>query len=167
MFCPMQKLQAARGAHCCANWILMRRCDKDSPSLPIPFDACGDIQTFIVHWNRHREAAGQSQNVSSQPVARFLHPGRIPGVEQDTRRNLERLLGTGNDHDLFKIAVYGSCDSKVVTNSFAQGSQSHGPAIMKIARSGISAMSHDQPRPDLEGELIVSRLADAKGPEPP
>src|SRR5882724_5649986 len=143
----------------------MRRCYKDCASLPAPFDARGHIQSFRVHWNRHQYATRQSQYMPRQPVARFFHPGGILHVEQDARGDFQRLLGTRNDHDLFRIAAYRASRSKIRTNYFAQGSKSHRAAVVKLARMRISAMTHDEHRPDLERELVVSRLADAKSPE--
>src|SRR5271169_4185810 len=103
----------------------MRRRNKCSPRFAIALNALGNVQTFLVNWNRHEMTAIHGEDSPCQVVPRFLYPHPAAGVEQNSSRKLERLLRTADDHDLIGFAAQRPRGSQIARNRFAESLRSH------------------------------------------
>jgi len=137
----------------------MRRRNKRSTRFSISLNALGNVQTFLVNRNRHEMTTIHGEDSPRQVVTRFLHPHPAARVGQNSRRKLERLLRTVDDHDLIGFASHRSRGSQIARNRFAEGLQSHLVAVVKRLGVHLPAMTRDQARPHLEWKLIKCHLS--------
>ena len=136
----------------------MRGRNKCGSRLATLLDAGGNIQTFLVDRHRHGITAGQRKDLSCQSVTGLFHPHTIPRIEENPSRNLKRLLGTSDDHDLLSFAVQRSGDFQIVCDRFAERHGAHLIAVMKCIRVRTSATARDQVGPDAERKLVECHL---------
>ena len=136
----------------------MRGRNKCGSRLATLLNAGGNIQTFIVDWHGHGIATGQRNDLSCQGVTRLFHPNTIPRIEENPSRNLKRLLGTSDDHDLLSFAVQRSGGFQIVRDRFTERHGSHLIAVTKCMRVRTSAMARDQIGPDAERKLVECHL---------
>src|SRR5580698_4907090 len=141
----------------------MRRRDESGFCLAAGTDAGRYVHTFFVDWNRNEAAACGHEDAALQAIARLFDPDRIAGIEKHAGGNIERLLRTGDDHDLADVALHATSGAEIVGDSFAKAICAERVDVMNGAGARIAAMTSDQARPCLKGELIEGRLVDAKG----
>ena len=97
-------------------------------------DAGGNIQTFVINRYGHRMTAGQGKDISRQAITGLFHPHTVPRIKENPSRNLKRLLGTSDDHDLLSFAVQRSGGFQIVCDCFAERHGAHLIAVMKCMR---------------------------------
>ncbi|MNC52769.1 hypothetical protein D3C75_1021360 [compost metagenome] len=81
-------------------------------------------------------------------VARVFHPDIVLRVEQQHAQQIERLLGTRNNHDLFCVAFDAACVIDVCGNFLAQGKQPFHFAVAKHGLGRLAQMATEQTFPD-------------------
>ena len=102
------------------------------------------------------------QDVLREAIAGVLNPDTISRVEQDSSGNLERLLGTVDDQNLFWFAADGSGDFQIVGNRSAETLIARQSTIVSGVGIHGTASTRDQAGPDLMRELIERDLPDAE-----
>ena len=99
------------------------------------------------------------QRVTTRHIARILDPDRITGIEQHPARELERLLGAGDDYDLIGAAANTPRIAQVGRHGLAQRAPARRIAIAQQSGIGFADMAGRQPRPDPEREFLERRDA--------
>ena len=118
--------------------------------------------TFFIYGHRYQLTAIEFENVLREAITGFLNPDTSSRVEQDSSGDLERLLGTVDDQDLFWFAAYGSGDFQVVGNRAAETLTARRSAIVSGVGIHGPTATRDQAGPDLMRELIERDLPDAE-----
>ena len=99
---------------------LVGRSQINSPGVRTDFLSRGNRQAFLVH--RHRDDLGSNiaKSNTGAKVSRVLRPNLVMFLKKQARQQIERLLSSGDDDDLFRVASHTSGCSQIVCNSIAQ-----------------------------------------------
>src|SRR4029077_20505739 len=130
--------------------------------LPPGVDAGETTVAPPVDGNGYSAPPRGDKYMPRKPVAGLFGPDGIPCIQQNSRRNLQSLLGPGNDHYLLRLAAHRARGPQVRANRFAQRLRAPRPSVLKRAHVRISSVAHHQARPYSQRELIDSRLAQAE-----
>ncbi len=79
----MEELHAARGAHRCAQWILMRRRDVHSTGALISANDICNVDALVIHRSRKHSSSGSEKSLARAGIAGLFHPDVILGVQQN------------------------------------------------------------------------------------
>ena len=83
-------------------------------------DAGGHHHAVFIDRDRDKVTACSRKDISCQPVTWFFEPNGASRSQQNTRRDLERLLRAGDNHHLVRLALNRPRGAKVSTDSFAK-----------------------------------------------
>jgi hypothetical protein len=98
----------------------MRRRDVGSASFAALAHAGHNVQPLTVNGNRNQAVARTQKHNSAEPVTRLLHPDGASRVQENPSRDIQRLLRTGHNHHLVRLASERPRRAQVGTHSFAE-----------------------------------------------
>jgi len=124
----------------------------------MPLDPSSDIHPFTINWNGSHEATSPDERSSHKVVAGLLDPHMASWIEQYAHCDIKRLLRSGDDHDLTRIAFHSSGSSEISANRLAELLRPARINMVKRICVWISTMDTDQIGPDLKWKLVKGRL---------
>ncbi len=111
----------------------MRWRDKCSPGVGSFGDTCCYIHALGVHRNGCRANTVMGYGCSENGITRILDPNGIALLEQKFGTQGNRLLSTGSNDDLFRLAYYSAKFSCVICDSFSKWRET-----MRLRVAGMS-----------------------------
>jgi hypothetical protein len=141
---PVQQLHAAPRAHGRTQGILMGGSYIGRSRPGRSFDARGNIHPIFVDRNRDDFATGAREDAPGQQIAWLFEPDRTSLFQQNARGYLQRLLRTGNHHNLVRLAADRPSGAEIGTNGFAKRRGSQRIDVMDGAQARAAAMTHHQ-----------------------
>ena len=153
--CDVEQLASPRQAHDRAERVLVRWRGEDQPRRRAAARqaAMRCINGFDTHRAHHRRA--HLQHLVEAPVARFLDPHGVAGVDQHAQREVDRLVHTFGDQDLIGLAAHRTRHAQMLCDGGAQGRVA---AAMRIGQQ-LGRRVTPQPRQDA-AELAMRELRD-------
>ena len=113
--------------------------------------------------NRNKLAAQRGEHIFRQQIARLLDPRRITRVEQHPRANIQRLLRSGDNHDLLGFAPHRTRRPQISANRSPQWLRTEWPTVVKRTDVRMPAVASHQLRPETKRKLVVRGLAEREG----
>ncbi|MNP01204.1 hypothetical protein D3C76_930090 [compost metagenome] len=92
-------------------------------------------------------------------MARVFHPDVVLWVEQQHAQQIERLLGTRDDHHLFCVALDAACVKDVAGNFLAQRQQPLYLAVPEHGLGWLAQLAIEQTLPDWQRKGIEGWVA--------
>src|SRR5689334_7647004 len=72
--------------------------------------SCGrNTDPFVVDWNGNEIDACRQESGACSKVARILNPNSIVRISETRGHQRKRLLSSGGDHDLLRVAANTTC----------------------------------------------------------
>ena len=137
----------------------MRGRDEDGARPRRRAPAGSHDQALRIDGDRPRPRIRQQQLCVSQGVAGILNPHLVAGGEQHADRDVERLLRTGGDHDLLRLATHRARGTQIVADVGAQLDEPGGIGIAEIIRPELANRAMGQASPRLRCARIDQRAA--------
>ena len=140
----------------------MRGSDVNRARIGEAIDARRDDQAIFIDRDRLQAAPQAGECFSCQLITRLFHPNAASLFEQNTSRNVERLLGAGDNHHLAGIATDGTGCAQVFANDFTESCRPEWIDIVNCAETWTLAVTRKELRPNGKREMIERRLMDTE-----
>src|SRR5580700_6344853 len=132
----------------------MRWRHKDSARLAMLLDSSGNIHALFIDRNRNKTTACGVEHGSLEDVAGVLNPNGIVRIEKDACREIQGLLGTGNNHDLIWLALDRARGAEITADRFAETLQAKRLDVTEGVGIGVLAVLIHESCPNLEREQL-------------
>ena len=97
-------------------------------------DASADVDALRIDGNRMDRRAGGEQGLPRQRINGIFDPDLPVPVRQDPDDDVDRLLRSRRDHDLFGIAFHRAGGLQIIADGFSKFDRSARVGIAKMAR---------------------------------
>ena len=114
-------------------------------------DACGDVEALGVDGYGHELRARRGERRPRTWAARLFDPDGIAGIEEHARRQIQRLLRPGDNHDSPRVAPHAPRNGQVA-RSPAQRAVAGRVAVSQQVGRRVAPAARDVSRPLLERE---------------
>ena len=142
----------------------MRRRQVDQPRAR---ERGADRHTFAVHRHRYHLRADRLEDEPRAGIAGIFHGGAVAGLEQQPRRQVEGLLGAGDDGHLARLAAHPARGREVVRHRGLQRRVAHRTAGEQQVGGGLPQPPTRDLGPECGREEVQRRLVGAEGPDRP
>src|SRR2546426_3720610 len=122
-------------------------------------------QTVFIHRDRPYLRPCCFHHSPRRPILRFFQQYRIARINQHARGEIERLLRTVEDDDLFGCTSDGPCTPEICSYRLAQCCQSFRRAVVEVAHRrppGTSAPS----AAEIYDRFVTPYVENWKNPDP-
>jgi hypothetical protein len=138
----------------------MGRSQINSPGMRTDFLSNGNRQAFLVHRYRNNLGPNIAKSNTGTKVSRVLHPHLAMLLEEQARQQIKRLLSSGDDDDLLRVASHTTGCTQVACNSIAQRPISTPIGLCLEPRTEVSCVSCRNVSPNLRREFVSGRVSD-------
>src|SRR5438093_7447381 len=145
-----EKIKTSFQRHRVAEGTLKRRCDINHLRCWAFLWTDSGIQTLRIYGKRYDTQLRALKCRSRARVSRVLHPNRFARIKQRFGTEIQRLLRSGRDYHLVRVAANGARPRDVIADGFPQREVAEGiGVIIKLIRCP-SPVLRRQPRPKVK-----------------
>jgi hypothetical protein len=108
-------------------------------------------------------ATSRDERSSHKAITGLLDPHMASWIEQYAHCDIKRLLRSGDDHDLARIAFNSASSSEISANRLSELLRTARINMVKRICVWVSTMEADQIGPNLKWELVKGRLMYTEG----
>src|SRR2546427_45606 len=125
-----------------------------------------NIDAFLVYGYGNEMRAGSKQGSAYTRIAGFFNPDGIPRIDQQAGHEVQRLLRSGDNDDLFSLTANGAGNCQVRRDCAAEWQVPSGfPKTEKVARVSPPLLLHEL-CPESKRESVHCRDGRLKGLRP-